>query len=185
MRPKKGAGRVEIPASDRLTHVTLTTGDISPARPSRLPASILRNAADLVKVGRGLVMDRPDWYAEVLYPRNFENVLYPGAACFQISEEPDMSVPAVIVGFVCWLEESSIVTWEATRIGYMLRREIYLECGLWRDPQPTPPPVPWVATWLTPQFLPLGLVGADLVQAELAIAGALIDLQPDPVPAHV
>ncbi|MDD2878565.1 MAG: hypothetical protein PHZ23_15205 [Acidiphilium sp.] len=167
------AKRPEAP-SDRISHLTLTTGDLSLGSASGLPAHIMRSALDLVAAGSGPILDTPSWYAEIVYPRNLLGVTHPGAAFFQISSEPDMSVPAVVMGLVCWLPDASEFTWDGVRIAYHINKASYLECGLWRDPPESPPPAPWVATWLTPQFLPVGMLGAELVRAELAIAGALI-----------
>lgn len=165
------------PPADHISHITLTTGDVSLGRASGLPAHILRAAVDMVAAGSGPILDNPPWYAEIVYPRNLLGVTYSGAAFFQISSEPDMSAPAVVMGMVCWLADASALTWDGVRIAYHINKASYLECGLWREPPETPPPAPWVATWLTPQFLPVGLLGADLVRAELAIAGALVSRQ--------
>nr|WP_314075201.1 hypothetical protein [uncultured Roseococcus sp.] len=120
-------------------HLTLTTGHlVERPRPSQASLDMI---LPLVLDGGGPI---PGMDLHLAMMRRG------GAAYFQVAGEAGMSTAPVVQGMACWGEADAGGAWIAACRYYEALRDPLARAGIWREPPAAPPPLPWVAAWITP-----------------------------------
>jgi hypothetical protein len=162
--------------SGSLSHLTLNTGHIARIERTSVAQEVIDHLLPVIDAEGGPVPGVDGWYLDFQFPLTQDGRRNPGAAFFQISDEPGTSKRPAVMAIACWDAAMTGAAWSQVRGGYQAMREPLRASKLWREPPTHAPVTPWLAVWLTPFAI---LYDAHFVgmwgDLEKCVAFALID----------
>lgn len=146
-----------------LQHLTLNTGHLESTSRSDVDQQVIDWLLPLIDGAGGPLPRLEGWHLAVLAYRDEPGPRLDGSLCWQIADEPGLSRRPISMAMACWTPEALDVSWRAIRFAYEQFRPSLTAQGVWREPEPTPPALPWLAAFRTP-FFP-ALADADVKRA--------------------
>jgi hypothetical protein len=134
----------------KLTFLTLNTDHTAIFGRESVDQRVIDQLLPIIDAEGGPIPGLPGWYLDFLYPLDPAGTRQDGSAFFQISQEPKSPTAPMTMGLVCWKEEHAQPAWDALVNCYRTMEEALKKTKLWREPAPSPPPVPWLVVYLTP-----------------------------------
>lgn len=135
-----------------LSHLTLNTGNI--VRTSRADASIetIDALLPIIDAGGGPIPGVDGWFLSVSRPQGAtRDTARNGAAFFQISTDPGLSVSPAIICVASWQEDMAGSSWWMLTQSYIGMKSALKRQNIWRaPPTDTPATLPWLGVYLTP-----------------------------------
>jgi len=98
------------------------------------------------------------WHVSLMFPQSEQRAPDNGAAYFQISDEPGLSIRPAIIAHCCWQADLIGEVWQQTLASYYSLHDVLEATGMWREAPIEPPELPLVTEFHLP-----GLVAADAV----------------------
>ena len=133
-----------------LRHLTLNTGHVSRQRRADVAQAVIDQLRPVLDAEGGPVPGMGGWRLDLFYPTDRDQRRLNGAAFFQLADEPGPSKAPAVMAVACWDQAMAESAWSQAKQGYGALRGTLTAVGLWKPIPATPPPVPWLATWLTP-----------------------------------
>lgn len=133
-----------------LHHITLNTGHIARTARSDVQAHIIDRLLPILDAEGGPVPGLPGWHLDLFFPLDDRGTPQPGAAFFQIADEPGTSKRPAVMAVACWMDAMQAQAWGQALASYHAMRPALQACDFWHDPPTKPPPLPWLAICLTP-----------------------------------
>lgn len=133
-----------------LHHLTLNTGHVAMQPRAAVGQDAIDRLLPVLDAEGGPVPGMEGWHLDFFFPLRADGRRLDGGAFFQIADEPGTSKRPVVMAVACWREALSADAWGQARQGYEPLRPALLPVKLWREMPFDPPPVPWLAVWLTP-----------------------------------
>ncbi len=133
-----------------LSHLTLNTGHLAHTVRADVADKAVTMLLSVLDAGGGAVPGMPGWFLDVMFPLGSNGAKLDGGAFLQIAAEPGASTRPVAMAVAVWCRDLAANAWEQAMVGYWAQQRPLSCIDLWRDPPARPPPLPWLAAWLTP-----------------------------------
>lgn len=160
-----------------LNHLTLNTGNLVQVDRTALLDEDIDALRLPVREQDGNIQTLDGWFVDVLVPMDPETRKpHSGAAFFQIARDTGMSKTPAVMCLLVWREAMAHGAWQQGLEMYRALKPALRKSGLYRDPPPQMPPVPWLTVILTPFLAEADEADArKFGYAEQAISYALMD----------
>jgi hypothetical protein len=137
---------------ETLYHLTLNSGHVSQTARSEVADSVIELLGPIIEAEGGWIPSMRGWYLDFMFPLEpSTRERMDGGAYFQIAREPDMSKRPIVGAIAAWSTAQSDIAWDLVKQGYEPLRGLL---GPTAKPVPIkPPPLPWLAVWLTAHVL--------------------------------
>ena len=143
--------------SQALHHLTLNTGHTATHHRSDIGQPAVDLLHPVLDAEGGPVPGMAGWHLGCFFPRDAEGRRLDGSAFFQIADEPGLSKVPAVMCIACWREHAAEDAWKQVRQTYGALREPLVAIGMWRAAPMRPPPLPWLAVWLLPSIVFVGV----------------------------
>jgi len=164
-RERQSAGQYRSPAiallffhnyenfMDTLSHFHLNSGQNSLSFRGEVGSEVIDHFLPVIDAQQGPLPGIDDWYLSLMFPLMENGSREPGAAYFQIADEPGLSIRPAIIGHCCWEPRLTAESWQQTLASYYELQDALMISGMWREAPNDPPKIPWVVEFTLPSSL--------------------------------